>query len=107
MDLKAYYRKIHDVEGMIPDTYVVIVSLETPDGGRPGVMTEVPKRTAAKMIVGGRARLASDEETAQYREEGLKASEAARQAAEAQKIRIAVVSESELKSRRSGPKADR
>ena len=56
MDLKLYYQKIRDLERDLKADYAVVVSLETPDGGKAGVRTEVPARTAAKMIVEGRAR---------------------------------------------------
>jgi hypothetical protein len=59
MDLKVYYRKIRIVEAEIADADVVMISLETPDGGRAGVATEVRRRLAAKLVVEGKARLAS------------------------------------------------
>ena len=43
MDLRAYYQKMRKVESEIQDPYVVIVSRETPDGGRAGVKSEVPR----------------------------------------------------------------
>ena len=56
MDLKVYYQKIRDIEKSIEDAFAVIVSLETPDGGKPGTLTEVSPGLAAKMIVEGVAR---------------------------------------------------
>jgi hypothetical protein len=58
MDLRGYYQKIREVEATIADAYAVIVSLETPDGGKAGTQTEVPRSLAAKMIVSGMAKLA-------------------------------------------------
>jgi len=58
MDLKLYYQKIRDVEAKIPGAYVEVVSLATPDGGKGGMVTEVPRRIAAKMVVDGTAKLA-------------------------------------------------
>ncbi len=46
---------------------MVVVSRETPDGGKPGVKTDVPRSLAAKLIVEDQAALASPEETAQFR----------------------------------------
>ena len=58
MDLRAYYQKIRKVEAEIKDPVVTIVSLETPEGGKAGTKTEVPRGLAARMIVEGRAELA-------------------------------------------------
>jgi hypothetical protein len=69
MDLRAYYQKIRKMEAAMPEPYVVVVSRETPDGGKPGVKTDVPRSLAAKLIVEDQATLASPEETAQFRAE--------------------------------------
>jgi len=74
MDLKVYYRKIREIEASLPDGDIVIVSLETPDGGREGVPTEVPRRLAAKSMVEGKSRLASEAEAAQFRQSVREAS---------------------------------
>ncbi len=75
MDVKAYYQKIREVENQLPAGDVVIVSLDTPDGGRAGRAMEAGRRLAAKMIVDGRARVAAPEEIEVFR-----ASEGAEQA---------------------------
>ena len=62
MDLRVYYQRIRDMQQTIGDSFAVVVSRETPDGGKPGVKSEVPRDLAARMIVDGRARLASEEE---------------------------------------------
>ena len=59
MDLRGYYQKIKEVEAKIADAFAVIVSLESPDGGKAGTQTEVTRSLAARMIVNGRARLAT------------------------------------------------
>jgi hypothetical protein len=66
MDLQIYYSKIREIEQSLSEASVVVVSRETPDGGKDGVRTEVPRRTAAKMIVEGSARLATAEETREF-----------------------------------------
>ena len=66
MDLRVFYQKIRQLEQEIEEPHVVVVSLETPDGGKPGVKTEVTRENAARMVVEGRARLASSSETADY-----------------------------------------
>ena len=42
------------------------LSLETPDGGKPGIRTEVSRENASRMIVDGRARLANKSEAADH-----------------------------------------
>ena len=59
MDLRVYYQKIKEVESKIADAFAVIVSLESPDGGKAGTQTEVTRSLAARMIVNGLARLAT------------------------------------------------
>lgn len=66
MDLKAYFHKVREIESTIESDYVVVVSLETPDGGRPGQMTEVTRQVAARMIIDGKARLAASDESRDY-----------------------------------------
>ena len=67
MNLRDYYREIAEVQSKIAGTFALVVSLETPNGGREGVPTEVNRATAAKMIVEKKARLASPEELLQLR----------------------------------------
>jgi hypothetical protein len=62
MDLRAYYRKLRETEAQLQGEHLVVVSLETAEGGKPGVRTEVPRAIAAKLIAEGRARVASAEE---------------------------------------------
>src|SRR5580704_12893325 len=69
MDLRVYFRKLRGIEAELPDPYVVVVSLETSDGGKPGTRTEVPRYLAAKLIVEDQATLATPEEAAIFRAE--------------------------------------
>lgn len=69
MNLKDYYREIDAELGKIDTNFVYIVSLATPNGGREGVVSEVNRETAAKMIVEKRARRMSPEEVAQMQAE--------------------------------------
>ena len=101
MDLKVFYQKLRQTEASIAEAHVGVVSLETPDGGRPGVGTEAPRSLAARMVVEGRARLATPEESAEFRAQAAEAKRAAEQAATASRIQIAVVSDSELKMLKS------
>lgn len=64
MDLRGYYQKIKEVESKIADAFAVIVSLESPDGGKAGAQTEVTRSLAAQMIVNGLAKLVTAEDKA-------------------------------------------
>ena len=97
MDLQIYYRKIRELEDTLKDPSVVVVSLETPDGGRAGVRTEVPRRIAAKMMVEGAVRLATAEEAQEFQEQKAEAKRQADQAAAASRLQFTVVSASELR----------
>jgi len=66
MDLRAYYERIRTVEALIDTMFAVVTSRATPDGGRAGVKTELPRAAAARLIADGKADLATAEETAQY-----------------------------------------
>jgi len=72
MDLRAYYDKIRMIEGLVDAVFAVVTSRATPDGGRAGVKTELPRAVAARFIADGKADLASPEETAQFRAEAEK-----------------------------------
>ncbi len=97
MDLRTYYRKIRETEEGLGEGASLIVSIETPDGGRAGVKSEVPRRAAAVMIVEGKARLGSDEERSRYQAEKAQAIEAAAELAAASRVRVALLSEAELR----------
>ncbi len=101
MDLKAYYQKIRDMEGQLPEPCVV-VSVETADGGKAGVRTEVSRQVAARMVVEGRARVASEEETREFVEQKLEAKRVADQLAAASRMQVTVVPSSEWRNARPG-----
>jgi hypothetical protein len=98
MDVKQYYRKIAEVETGITDVYPVVVSLETSDGGKPGVLSEVPRLVAAKMIVEGCAVLATAAQTQQYLEQQAIAKQVAEKAEMARRVQVAIISESDLQA---------
>jgi hypothetical protein len=66
MDLRQYYAKIRQMETSLEGDFVVVVSCETPDGGRAGVANEVPRALAAKLMVERQVRAASDEERREF-----------------------------------------
>jgi hypothetical protein len=96
MDLKVYYQKIRDIEKSIQDAFAVIVSLETPDGGKPGTLTEVSAGLAARMIVEGVARLAETKEAQLFRQRQAEAKRVADQGSSAGKVHLSVVPTDEL-----------
>jgi len=97
MDLQIYYRKIREIELSMSEPSVVLVSRDTPDGGREGVRTEVPRRTAAKMIVEGTARLATGQEVMEFLEGKAEAKGRADHLAAASRMQFTVVSQSDLR----------
>jgi|SRR5277367_2918206 len=91
MDLKAYYKRLREVESSLQTPYVVVVSLDTPDGGKAGVYAEVTKLVAARTIAEGRTRLASETETTQFREQQVEAQRDAHARAAAQRMQVTLV----------------
>lgn len=93
MDVKQYYRKLHELEETLSEKYPVVLSLETADGGKPGVLSEVPRAVAAKMIIEGRAVLASAAEKKKYLEQQAVARKQAEQAELARRVQVAIISD--------------
>ena len=69
MDLRQFFKKIREVEAGLTEQFPLVASVETGDGGKSGVLSEVPRYQAARMIVEGKARLASEEEKQVYIEQ--------------------------------------
>ena len=101
MDLRLFYQKWRKIEQEITEPHVVVVSNETPDGGRAGRKSEGARAVAAKLIVEGRARLASAEEVTEFRTGVEMARQDAEQKAMAQKIQVNVVSEADFRAIKS------
>ena len=104
MDLQIYYNKIRDLEQSLTEPSVVLVSLDTPDGGREGVRTEVSRRIAAKMIVEGCARLATTEEAREFQALKAEAKRRADQQAAASRMQFAILSPSEQPKLKGAPR---
>jgi len=104
--MKSYFRRIREVEDSIVEKDAVIVSSQTADGGREGVITEVPRMVAARLVAEGRARLASDAERSEYvaatKERHVRAEEAQRRA----KPSLAVITTEELQTLRGALKLE-
>ena len=61
MDVTIYYKRIRETEAAIATPFVVVKSLRTEDGGKKGVLVEVPRYLAAKMAVEGSAEVVAAE----------------------------------------------
>src|SRR5437762_11027300 len=105
MDLRVYYKKIRETETSISEAFPVVVSQETPNGGKAGTKMEVPRRTAAKMIVDGTATLAMAEEAQSFRDEKAAAKQIADDAAAAARLQITLVGSDELSALRGKVRA--
>ena len=103
MDLRLYYQRIRDKESEITEAFPIVVSNETADGGKPGVLTEVTPGIAAKMVVDGVARLATAPEAKAFRAAQVETKQVADQAAAAAKVQFTVVSTTELNNLKSNP----
>jgi hypothetical protein len=100
MDLRAYYRKVREVESQLEGEHIVLVSEATPEGGREGVFTEAPRAVAAKLISEGRARAATKEEAKTFFEERRRAKEAFDQDEAAKRVQVMVIPSNDLRKAR-------
>jgi hypothetical protein len=107
MDLRVFYQKLRKIEGEITDPHVVVVSHETPDGGRPGQLAEVSRSIAARLILEGRAHLATIEKTAEFRAAARQALHDAQQRQMAEKVQVNVISEADLRALKSSVRAEK
>jgi hypothetical protein len=100
MDLRSYYRKVRDAEATLTDEHVVMVSLETSEGGKAGVRTEMPRAVAAKLLAEARAQVATEEEAREFHEANRDAREAHEEAEAAKRVQVMVIPTRELKKQR-------
>lgn len=96
MDIRQYFRKLREIEAAIAEEFPIVVSLETADGGKPGIASEVSRLSAAKMIVEGRAVLADDTAKAEFRARQIAAREALEKADLARRLQVAIVDQTAL-----------
>lgn len=93
MDLRQYFRKIREVEATISVPHIFVTSLETADGGKAGVVTEVTRGIAAKMIAEGRAVVATEDEKQRFLADQENERVAADRADVARRLHVTVVSD--------------
>lgn len=101
MDLRVFFHKVRQVEQQIVSPHAVVVSLETNDGGKPGVMTEVSREAAAKLVVEGRARLATREEGKEFQDRLLAGIREHEQEEIKSKVNLTIISDEELQALRN------
>jgi hypothetical protein len=97
MDVKTFYQRIRDAEAKIPTPFVVMISLPTDDGGKKGVLVEVPRHLAAKMVVEGSAELAPADQAFTFGQEKEAAYRAAQDSAVAARVEVTMMPSDELK----------
>jgi hypothetical protein len=107
MDLRVFFQKLRKIEQGIADPHVVVVSQETSDGGRAGQPAEVSRGNAARLILEGHARLASAEESAEFRAAARKGVEEAQQRLLAEKVQVNVISEADLRAMKSSARPEK
>ena len=95
MDVKSYFKKIREEAESLPEGDQVVISLETSDGGRAGIASEVPREVACKLLVEKRARLADHAETKKYHAEQAELRKAWEKETAERKVHVQVVSELE------------
>lgn len=104
MDLRSYYRKLREIEGGLAEEFVVVRSLATPDGGVEGMLTEVARALAAKMIADGMAELAGKAESDALRAKSVEDKKQEDQKRAAAKIQLTVLTETDLRALQRGSK---
>jgi hypothetical protein len=98
MDVKQYFRRLREIEDSFVDKYPVVISLETPDGGKAGLIAEMSRHVAAKMILEARAVLASAEQKAAYYEHHEATKRAAEKAELARRVQVAIIADPEFQA---------
>lgn len=97
MDLRSYYKKVREAEATLKGQHVVMTSLDTSEGGKAGVKTEVPRHVAARLIAESRARLATDEEANAFHQAHREARTAHEQEEAAKRVQVMVIPSHEFK----------
>jgi hypothetical protein len=105
VDLRSYYKKVREAEATLTGNEAVLVSLATSEGGKEGVRTEAPCAIAARLIAEGRARIATEEEAAEFRRGLREGREQYEQDEAARRVQIVMVPAKDVrKSPKTGAK---
>jgi hypothetical protein len=102
MDIRVYYQKVRQAESSIAKPSVLVASLETPDGGKAGVLTEVSRDVAAKLLVEGKGRLATQSEIEGYEGEQAERRRQAEEAEAGNKVQVTLLSEADIRALKTG-----
>lgn len=105
MDVKQYFRRLREIEESFVDQYPVVISLETADGGKAGLTAEMSRPVAAKMIVEGRAVLATAEQKTAYYDYQEATKRAAEKAELAKRVQVAIIADPEFQAQAIGKKS--
>ena len=98
MDIRAYYQKVRKAEAEIASEHAVVVSVATSDGGKEGIKTEVGRFKAARLIVEGKARLATTEESGEYHAAMQESRRLAEEAEASSKVQVTLISDADLRA---------
>jgi hypothetical protein len=96
MDPTIYYQKVRAQEAAIKDEFPILTSLATPEGGKEGLQIEARRLVAARMIVNGKARLATEKERQAFRAAQVDAKRVADEREAMSRLQISVVSTADL-----------
>jgi len=107
VDLTVFYRKVRQLETEIAGDHAVVVSNDTPDGGVSGRTANVPKAIAARLVVEGKARLATPEESERHHTETAHAIEAGRKRELLGRAQIRLLSDGDIEALRGALKPTR
>ena len=107
MDLRVFFTKLRKMEQEISEPHVIVVSHETPDGGRAGQLAEVSRSNAARLILEGHAHLATAEQSAEFRAAARKALEEAEQRMMAEKVQVNVISDADLRALKNASRSEK
>ncbi len=99
MNLQKYFEDLKQKESEIEGRDIYVSSLETPDGGKVGIITQVPKRLGCQLIVEGKARLASETEVEEHRRVQAERRAAIESQTYAQRIQVQVVADPRIGGR--------
>jgi hypothetical protein len=100
MNLRKYYEQVKTIRESIPEEFAYVTSLATANGGKAGVVTQVDRDLAARMIADGVARLSQAEEVKAYEAENEQGRNVAREEQLRNRLRIALVNEPEIEASR-------
>lgn len=96
MELRLYYQKVREVIESIPGEFTIVISHDTGDGGRAGMPEEVSRALAGRLVVDGKARLATAEEAAAFAKEQEDRRMALLRENTAHRLQVALVSEESI-----------